>query len=78
MIFSEGMRQANKVTNFTNKDYMAAITGMEGLIKKLSDSASTLNTQDAARVELEKKVRELSILQNHLKDVFRSLNKINV
>ena len=70
--------QAGKVTKFVDKDYAAAMHGLESLIDRLTKAAKTLNPQNEAKAKLEHSVSELQSLKAGLSEEFRELATVDI
>ena len=71
-------RVAGKVTKLVDRDYAAAMHGLDGLIDRLSKAAKTLNPQDESRASLERAVEDFDALRSDLVREFRGLARVDI
>jgi hypothetical protein len=74
----EAGRVAGKVTKFVDRDYSAAMHGLEALIERLGKAAKTLNPQNESKATLEHSVAELQQLKAGLSEAFQSLSAVDI
>lgn len=71
-------RQAGKLQKFMDKDFEAALSGLDNLIQKLSKTSRTLNPQDEAKGEIESSLTDLHKLRSSLSRTVSDLESVNV
>lgn len=71
-------RQAAKLEKFLDKDFEAAVEGLDNLIKKLSKTSQTLNPQDEGKAEIEATLTDLHQLRSGVKKTIESIESVNI
>jgi hypothetical protein len=64
--------------HFLQNEYTIVINGLEKLIKRLHDTAKTLNPQDASRVQIEQAAEQIQSLLDIVKSQEKIISQVEV
>jgi len=73
-----GNKTAGTVDRFVDKDYAAAMHGLDTLIERLSKASKTLNPQDEAKLQLDRSIADFQSMKATLAEQFSNLGDIDI
>jgi len=71
-------KQSTKLVNFTEKDYKAAVNGLQSVIDKLSKTVKTMNSQDHDTSKINQAINSFIGLRKQLIKSWDSLSNIEI